>query len=570
MDLICKTVTLFLLVSLSLGIDGELAQNFITIAGPLPSELAERLGLQDQVLPEDQQGPAVAEAQGYLCQPDLMASELPRYLRQLRELGVTHYRLLLPWARVLPSGSAMAPDGAQVRCHRQLLEALAAAGLRAVLLLHRGRLPGAVAAQAGGRRARAFSELFVEYADFSFRAFGDLVDVWLSFSDLPEVLQSLPYAEPQERVQALVAAHEGFYSMLHEKVSPAGRKLSIALEMDDVLDSASSELLSLSLQDSVDFVSLKLQYHCGNETDFYKKLSEFQSIWKDKDILVFSLKVLDCASMEEHPFIPVAAIATAINKEAHMIGCDINEFLDYLPHVLSESNTLQENPDAVLAPRSSYQTVWEMFGEQSESERDSFLQDVFPSGFLWGISTGAFNIEGAWAEDGKGESIWDHFGHGGHVQMNQTADVACDSYFKTGYDIYLLRGLHPQLYKFSVSWSRIFPAGMNKTINSKGVDYYNNLIDRLVDSNIEPMVTLFHWDLPQALQALGGWQNESIIDAFVSYADFCFSTFGDRVKLWVTFHEPWVISYAGYGTGEHPPGITDPGAASYKVGHRNN
>lgn len=234
--------------------------------------------------------------------------------------------------------------------------------------------------------------------------------------------------------------------------------------------------------------------------------------------------------------------------------------------ISSETNTLQENPDAVLAPRSSYQTVWEMFAEQPESERDSFLQDVFPNGFLWGISTGAFNIEGAWAEDGKGESIWDQFGHEGHVHMNQTADVACDSYYKTGYDIYLLRGVHPQLYKFSVSWSRIFPAGTNKTINSKGVDYYNNLIDRMLEANIEPMVTLFHWDLPQALQALGGWQNESITDAFVGYADFCFSMFGDRVKFWITFHEPWVISYAGYGTGEHPPGITDPGAASYKVG----
>ncbi|NXS17264.1 LPH hydrolase, partial [Mystacornis crossleyi] len=327
-------------------------------------------------------------------------------------------------------------------------------------------------------------------------------------------------------------------------------------------------------QGSVDFVSLSLQYHCGNETDFYKKLSEFQSIWKDKDILIFSLKVIDCASMKENPFIPVAAIVTAVNKEeAHMLGCDVNDFLDYLSEVLRyysqilKTNTLQENADAVLAPRSSYQTVWEMFAEQSESERDSFLQDVFPSGFLWGVSTGAFNIEGAWAEDRKGESIWDQFGHGGHVHMNQTADVACDSYYKTSYDIYLLRGLHPQLYKFSVSWSRIFPAGTNETINSKGVDYYNRLIDRLLDSDIEPMVTLFHWDLPQALQALGGWQNESVIDAFVSYADFCFSTFGDRVKLWITFHEPWVISYAGYGTGEHPPGITDPGAASYKVAH---
>uniref|UniRef100_A0A8B9QDF6 Uncharacterized protein n=1 Tax=Apteryx owenii TaxID=8824 RepID=A0A8B9QDF6_APTOW len=93
----------------------------------------------------------------------------------------------------------------------------------------------------------------------------------------------------------------------------------------------------------------------------------------------------------------------------------------------------------------------------------------FPSGFLWGTSTGAFNIEGAWAEDGKGESIWDQFGHEGHVYMNQTTDVACDSYYKSSYDVYLLRGLQPQLYKFSISWSRIFPAGVRNGFNSKAV-----------------------------------------------------------------------------------------------------
>ncbi|NXT75155.1 LPH hydrolase, partial [Zapornia atra] len=303
-----------------------------------------------------------------------------------------------------------------------------------------------------------------------------------------------------------------------------------------------------------------------------------QNFWKDMEILVFSLEFLDCGSMEDNPFKPVADIVAALNKEdTRTIGYDVNEFLDFPPsHVLRltsfcfisrKTDTLQEYPDTGPASRSSYQTVWEMFAQQSESERDSFLQDVFPNGFLWGTSTGALNIEGAWAEDGKGESIWDQFGHAGHVYMNQTADVACDSYYKTSYDVYLLRGLHPQLYKFSISWPRIFPAGTNETINSKGVDYYNQLINELLDSNIEPMVTLFHWDLPQALQVLGGWQNESIIDAFVNYADFCFATFGDRVKFWITFHEPWVISYAGYGTGEHPPGITDPGVASYKVAH---
>lgn len=224
MELLCKTVIFLLLVSLSLGLDGEFAQTFTAIAGPLPTELAERVGLQGQVLPEEQQGPAVPEAQAPLCQPDLVAAELPRYFSRLRELGVTHYKVLLPWGRVLPAGSAAAADGARVRCYRRLLEALAAAGLRALLVLHHGRLPAAVAALAEGRNGRVFAELFAEYADFSFRAFGDLVDVWISFSDLPEVFQSLPYAEPQERVQAVAAAHQGFYTTLHEKISPAGKE----------------------------------------------------------------------------------------------------------------------------------------------------------------------------------------------------------------------------------------------------------------------------------------------------------------------------------------------------------
>lgn len=217
MDLLCKTV-IFLLLPLSLGVDGGFSPNFISMAGPLPSELAERLGLQEQ------RGLAVPEAQGDPCQPSLMASELPPYLQQLRELGVTHYKLLLPWASLLPRGSSGSADGARVRCYRHLLRALAAAGLRALLVLHQGRVPAAVAAQAAGSRATAFKELFMEYAEFSFRAFGDLVDVWLSFSDLPEVLQSLPYAEPQERAQAVAAAHEGFYNALHEKISPAGKE----------------------------------------------------------------------------------------------------------------------------------------------------------------------------------------------------------------------------------------------------------------------------------------------------------------------------------------------------------
>ena len=174
-------------------------------------------------------------------------------------------------------------------------------------------------------------------------------------------------------------------------------------------------------------------------------------------------------------------------------------------------------------------------------------------------------MEGGWAEDGRGPSIWDRVGHQNTVKGQATPEVASDSYHKVDTDVALLRGLQAQVYKFSISWSRIFPTGQGHNPNPRGVAYYNKLIDSLLDSHIEPMATLFHWDLPQALQDRGGWQSEDVVDAFLDYAAFCFSTFGDRVKLWVTFHEPWVMSYAGYGTGQHAPGISDPGVASFKV-----
>ncbi|XP_053554224.1 lactase/phlorizin hydrolase [Bombina bombina] len=241
------------------------------------------------------------------------------------------------------------------------------------------------------------------------------------------------------------------------------------------------------------------------------------------------------------------------------MGYDINEFLDYsLDNIKSLKTT---------ASRSSYITVWDKFATQSPADRDLFLNDTFPSGFQWGTSTAAFKVEGGWAEEGKGETIWDKFGQYGYADNNATANVACDSYHKIEYDVYLLKGLQTKMYKFSISWSRIFPMGFKSKENPKGVKYYNKLINSLQEAGIEPMVTLYHWDLPQILEDHGGWRNESIIDAFVDYADFCFGQFGDRVKFWITFDEPWVVSYAGYGTGEHAPGIKDPGDSSYKVAH---
>uniref|UniRef100_A0A4W6GBL4 Lactase n=1 Tax=Lates calcarifer TaxID=8187 RepID=A0A4W6GBL4_LATCA len=185
----------------------------------------------------------------------------------------------------------------------------------------------------------------------------------------------------------------------------------------------------------------------------------------------------------------------------------------------------------------------------------------------WATSSESFKVEGGWSEGGKGETIWDRFGHQDLAFENQTADLACDSFHKVDYDVYLLRGLHVNTYQFSISWARIFPSGHRGSQSEKGALYYDKLINALIESGIQPVATLYHWDLPQALQNYGGWTNTSIVEAFKDYADFCFSRFGDRVKTWNTFSSPWVVSHAGYGTGEHAPGIKDYVVASYQVTH---
>ncbi|CAO2636691.1 Lactase/phlorizin hydrolase, partial [Lemmus lemmus] len=213
--------------------------------------------------------------------------------------------------------------------------------------------------------------------------------------------------------------------------------------------------------------------------------------------------------------------------------------------------------------------VWEKFSNQPKFERDLFYHGTFRDDFLWGVSSSAYQIEGGWDADGKGPSIWDNFTHtpGNPVKDNATGDIACDSYNQLEADLNILRALKVKSYRFSISWPRIFPTGRNSSINSHGVDYYNRLIDGLVQSNISPMVTLFHWDLPQALQDIGGWENPSLIDLFNSYADFCFKTFGDRVKFWMTFNEPLYMVLFGYSSGVFPPNVQDPGWAPYRVSH---
>jgi beta-glucosidase len=180
---------------------------------------------------------------------------------------------------------------------------------------------------------------------------------------------------------------------------------------------------------------------------------------------------------------------------------------------------------------------------------------TFPSGFIWGAATAAYQIEGAWNQDGKGESIWDRFSHTpGKVYNHDNGDVACDHYHRWRDDIALMREIGLQAYRFSIAWPRVLPAGAG-AVNQAGLDFYDRLVDGLLEAGITPFVTLYHWDLPQALQDRGGWANRDTVAAFADYADIVARRLGDRVKRWITHNEPWCTAFLGNYLGVHAPGL---------------
>jgi beta-glucosidase len=185
------------------------------------------------------------------------------------------------------------------------------------------------------------------------------------------------------------------------------------------------------------------------------------------------------------------------------------------------------------------------------------MSNVFPKDFVWGAATASYQIEGAWNEDGKGESIWDRFSHTpGKVDNGDTGDVACDHYHRWPDDLALMKQLGVKAYRFSIAWPRVMPNGSGP-INAKGLDWYDRLVDALLEANIQPFVTLYHWDLPQALQDQGGWGNREVSSRFADYAAVMTRRLGDRVRSWTTFNEPWVAAFIGHREGRHAPGLAD-------------
>ncbi|WP_141732627.1 GH1 family beta-glucosidase [Oligoflexus tunisiensis] len=191
----------------------------------------------------------------------------------------------------------------------------------------------------------------------------------------------------------------------------------------------------------------------------------------------------------------------------------------------------------------------------------------FPKNFIWGAASSSFQIEGTVPGDGRGPSIWDDFcAQPGRIRDGSNGLVACDHYRLWPRDVELLSELGARAYRFSMAWPRIFPEGRGRS-NAIGLDFYKRLIDSLLEKNITPWVTLYHWDLPFALERKGGWRNRNTAFAFADYAAYCVAQLGDRVKHWITHNEPWCVAVLGHRLGEHAPGLQNPRAALETAHH---
>jgi beta-glucosidase len=201
------------------------------------------------------------------------------------------------------------------------------------------------------------------------------------------------------------------------------------------------------------------------------------------------------------------------------------------------------------------------------SEELAVGADGLPADFLWGVATAAYQIEGAAAEDGRGPSIWDTFAHTpGKVRGGDTGDVACDHYHRYREDVRLMADLGVRAYRFSVSWPRVQPGGRGPA-NQSGLDFYRRLVDELLEHDILPWLTLYHWDLPQPLEDAGGWPVRDTAGRFAEYAQLVHAALGDRVRHWTTLNEPWCSAFLGYGSGVHAPGRQDRAAAVRAAHH---
>ncbi|KAI3356505.1 hypothetical protein L3Q82_017710, partial [Scortum barcoo] len=533
----------------------------------------------------------------------------------LRGLHVNTYQFSISWARIFPSGHRASQSEKGALYYDKLINALIESGIHPVVTLYHWDLPQALQNYGGWTNA-SIVEAFKDYADYCFSRFGDRVKNWNTFSS-PWVVSHAGYGTGEhppgvkdyvvasfQVTHNILKSHAEAWHVYNDKYRKTqGGKVGIALNSDW------AEPMDPSRPEDIAAADRYLQFMLGwfahpifVDGDYPETLKS-QIEQKINQCPLSAPARLPVFTPEEKQRIRGTADFLGLNHYTSRLvnnsdgGCTpgpqgVGDFqahvgpswsstaLDWiysapwglrrlLNYISIEYLNVTKVPIHITGNvPSQAKEVWRKFSSQTNFQRKLYHYGTFPEGFIWGVSSSAYQIEGGWNTDGKGPSIWDTFTQTpGSIPADANGDVACDSYHRLEEDLYMLRALRVKSYRFSLSWSRIFPDGQRTSLNQNGVDYYNRLINGLLANNITPMVTLYHWDLPQALQNSGGWDNVDMINIFNDFCDFCFATFGDRVKFWMTFNQPHTIAWSGYGLGQIPPNVMNPGIAPYRVAH---
>ncbi|XP_046557696.1 lactase-phlorizin hydrolase-like [Haliotis rubra] len=497
-------------------------------------------------------------------------------INMLKELGVSHYRFSISWTQVLPNGTLSGGRNREgINYYHNLIAELLRNDIKPMVTIFDWDLPQALEDK-GGFLNEDFVYWFRDYADLCFKEFGNSVPLWITLHQ-PAVSAINSYGVGQvspptwnltERqyvsARNLVLAHaEAFHLYNNTYRSTQEGKVGITL--------------SYICEEPRDPLDISGVDAAARSTEFYDGMFS-HPIYVDGDWPPVMKEMVARKNKESgwpsDRLPPFSDSGKKRIKAVNLDNCSVKGFMAWpLMNGLQDVNFSDPHfPKASsmwyagLVLDNGFKPGYSRPGGRGSAVqgKGEFHYGTFPKDFLWSIASSSFQIEGAVMEDGRGESIWDNFQF---VIHNDSGSVACDSYHKYPEDVRLLKNLGVDLYRFSIAWPRIFPDGTKASINPAGIQYYHRLLDALLAAGIEPMVTLYHWDLPKALQDKGGWTNASIIGHFKDYADVCFREYGNKVKLWVTFNEPWVFLVKGLEMGLNAPGYTSAWVEPFTGGH---
>ncbi|KAK3933253.1 Lactase-phlorizin hydrolase [Frankliniella fusca] len=529
------------------------------------------------------------------------------------------YRFSLSWSRILPTGAIDVKNQAGIDYYHNVIDECIKNGITPMITIFHWDLPQPLQ-DFGGWPNEVIVDYFVEYSDFVFSEYGDKVKLWLTINE-PMSICAEGYGDatkaPAIRSSGLsdylcghnvLKSHAKAYRLYESKYKSTQKgQVGFAANSDfffpndesnpeDVKAAQQAQQFSVLNHSSVNLAvstsDRNLCYclssvHLGVLLDFVPLIPGFRGLlnWIKKEYNNPPVVVTEQGYPDEGGLMDTGRVRyyrlylLELLKAIHEDGCKVTtytawslmdnyEWLNGYAYYVWSIPWRMRVP-FLLAMLAASALAAARPGLGADDPNDPAFGYSFPDDFVFSSATASYQVEGGWNEDGKGENIWDRLTHR-HPELvldRSSGDVACDSYHKYKEDIKLAKDIGSTMYRFSLSWSRILPTGAIDVKNQAGIDYYHNVIDECISNGITPMITIFHWDLPQPLQDFGGWPNEVIVDYFVEYSDFVFSEYGEKVKLWLTINEPMSVCAEGYGDATKAPAIHSNGLSDYLCGH---